>query len=122
MRGRNVAKHQPDDLRKTERFPVEASVAFSGVEYIREGEGIVYNLSRGGCAIRSKHNVQPGIYLSLRLHLPDAATPVIIDMAVARWTVSQRFGLEFMLMDEGEAARLSRFLTSLESRAKGLAS
>lgn len=107
-------------LRKSRRFPVEASVAFSGVELIREGEGTAYNLSRGGCAIRSKHTVQPGIYLSLRLHLPDAAAPMIIDLAVARWTESQQFGLEFMLMHEEEAARLSRFLTSLVSRAKSL--
>lgn len=117
-----MARHQSDDLRKTERFPVEASVAFSGVALIREGEGTVYNLSHGGVAIRSKHTVQPGMYLSLRLHLPDAATPVIIDMAVVRWTESQQFGLEFMLVDKGEEARLSRFLTSLVSRPRGLAS
>lgn len=111
-----MARQHSVELRKAKRFPVEASVAFSGVEFIREGEGTVYNLSRGGCAIRSKHTVQPGTYLSLRLHLPDATPPVIIDMAVARWTQPQQFGLEFMLMREEEESRLSRFLAVLEAR------
>lgn len=112
-----MAKQHSVEIRKTKRFPVEASVAFSGVELIREGEGTVYNLSRGGCAIRSKHTVQPGTYLSLRLHLPDATTPVIIDMAVARWMQTHQFGLEFMLVHEGEASRLSQFMATLESRS-----
>lgn len=113
-----MAKRQTVELRKAKRFPVEASVAFTGVELIREGEGVVYNLSKGGCAIRSKHLVWPGIYLSLRLHLPRATEPVIIDMAVVRWAEAQQFGLEFMLVKEGEEARVSRFLTALESRPR----
>ncbi len=101
------------DLRKSKRFPLEASVAFSGVEVIHEGEGTLYNLSSGGCAVRSKTAVQTGTYLSLRIRVPNRSSPLLVQLASVRWTDRQEFGLQFLLLQSDEQACLADLLAKL---------
>jgi hypothetical protein len=101
------------ELRKSKRFPLEASVAFSGVEVIHEGDGTLCNLSRGGCAVTSKTVVQTGTYLSLKIHLQDRTSPLLVQLATVRWTSRHRFGLQFLLLETEEQTRLTNLLAKL---------
>lgn len=96
------------DLREHQRIPVVLPVSFSGDQII--GEGQVLNISPCGCGIESDRNVQKGTFLDLRVQLPESETPIEVDLAAVRWSLGQRFGLEFLRMRSEEQARLRRIL------------
>ena len=102
------------DERQAPRFKVRLPIAFLG--YNLTGEGIVVNLSLGGCGFESDQNVQQGKELTLRIFMPDQDAPVVVDRAQVRWTVRGLFGLEFLAMQPEEQERLRRFVSTLEAR------
>jgi hypothetical protein len=108
-----MAADRSVELRKSKRFPLEASVAFSGVEVIHEGDGTLYNLSSGGCAVTSKTAVHTGTYLSLRIHLQNRSSPLLVQLATVRWTNRHQFGLQFLLLQPDEQTRLANLLGKL---------
>jgi len=101
------------DKRQAPRFKVRLPIAFLG--YNLTGEGIVVNLSLGGCWIESDQNVQQGKELSLRILMPDQDAPLVVNRAEVRWTVRGLFGLEFLAMPQEEGARLRRVVSTLKS-------
>jgi len=100
------------DLRKVRRADVQYSVAFSGDGLT--GSGLVYNMSTGGCAIRSESSLQKGAYLALQIELSGQATPLVVDMAVVEWAHRSEFGLRFISMQDAETSRLRNTLGVLE--------
>ena len=80
------------------------------------GEGIVVNLSLGGCLIRSGQKVQRGECLALRIFIPDQDSPLVVDQAEVRFSGRRLYVLEFLRMQPEEQARLHRFLDTLEKR------
>jgi hypothetical protein len=100
------------DLRKIRRADVQCAVTFSGDRLA--GSGMVYNLSTGGCAIRSERSLQKGAYLALRVELPGQAVPLAVDMAVVEWAHQSEFGLRFISMQDAETSRLRNTLGALE--------
>jgi hypothetical protein len=108
-----MAEGRSAELRKSKRFLLEASVAFTGVEVIHEGEGTLYNLSSSGCAVRSKSAVQTGTYLSLRIHVPNRSSPLLVQLAAVRWTDRHQFGLQFLLLQPDEQTCLAELLAKL---------
>jgi len=82
------------------------------------GEGIVYDLSTGGCAVESQVNVLIGDNLALQLYLPDRqapTTPLMVEVAAVRWTIQQKFGLEFIRMPVMDQKRLRRYVKTLQT-------
>ena len=80
------------------------------------GEGIVVNLSLGGCAVDSEQNVQEGKYLTLRIFIPDQDAPLVVDRAQVRWSAGRLFALEFLALQPQEQERLGRFVSTLETQ------
>ncbi|HKN86577.1 MAG TPA: PilZ domain-containing protein [Nitrospiraceae bacterium] len=92
------------------RFQVNHAVIFTGRV---EGQGVVSNLSLGGCHIQSSHLVRPDTYLTVLLTLPDIVQPLKINVAVVRWTRPGVFGLEFRYVEQSVRERLARYLSML---------
>jgi c-di-GMP-binding flagellar brake protein YcgR len=98
--------------RKYPRFAVHFPIAFGGDQ---EGEGIVSNLSLGGCHVLSDTVVGRKDYLTIRLYHSFEKPPIKIDVAAVRWSGVTGFGLEFLSIMAAEQEKLSRFLETLQS-------
>ena len=75
-----------------------------------EGEGVILNLSPGGCKITSDVGVKVGDAMSLILLLPGESSPTAVDLALVRWGRDACFGVEFVSMGMVEQARLRQFV------------
>lgn len=95
------------DQRKYPRKKVRLPGSLRGAELFTEG--ILVDLSRGGCAFRGNSAPQVGDFLEVEIHLSEDESPVKIEVAVVRWTADQEFGLEFLLMPAGEGERLRQY-------------
>ena len=101
------------DRRLATRFKVHLPISFSRDSHT--GEGVVVNLSLGGCTIESEQKVQRWKYLTLRIFLPNQDAPLVVDRAQVRSPRSRRLlVLEFLAMQPQEQARLHRFVSALE--------
>ena len=92
------------------RFQVNHAVVFTGRV---NGQGVVSNLSLGGCHIQSSRLVRPDTYLTVLLTLPDIVPPLKVNVAVVRWTRPGVFGLEFRYVEPAVHDRLARYLSML---------
>ena len=102
------------DRRLAPRFKVHLPISFSGDSLT--GEGIVVNLSVGGCAVESERKVQRWKYLTLRIFLPNQDAPLVVDRAQVRSSHRrQLLPLEFLDMQPEEQARLHRFVSALDA-------
>lgn len=72
------------------------------------------DLSMGGCRVQSDATVQTGAYLELRVYLPQQDSPLKIDLAVARWSIGQECGLEFIRLQTEQQERLRQLVQSFE--------
>lgn len=110
------------EARRVPRFEVPAA-AFCRVRFPAslqgeaEGDCVVVNLSLKGCRVAGDLDVEVGGYLSIHLHVPNQATPIVVDLAGVRWATDHACGLEFVSMWPGEEQRLGRFLRDLEMGA-----
>ena len=89
--------------------PFAPTISFNGDT---EGEGIVLDLSLGGCKISSEVVVNVGDAMSLIILLPGAPCPTAVDLVLVRWRKDLCFGVEFVSMGTVEHNRLSQFLAS----------
>jgi hypothetical protein len=80
-----------------------------------EGEGTVFNLSYGGCAIRSYAQLQKGSYIQLQVYLPARMTRLVVELAPVRWTTQHAFGLEFITMAPMDQALLQEYISVLKA-------
>ena len=107
-----------DEQRQFPRFLVHFPMYLLIVDGVVIGNGTGYDLSAGGCAVASQVNVGKGEYVALQLYLPDHQTPTIVlrvDVAVIRWIIQQKLGLEFIRMASGDQQRLRRYVTTLQT-------
>lgn len=107
----------PIESRMSKRFHVQIPVSFTLEEQSVEGNGIVYNLSTGGCKVTSATPVSTGLYLIIRLHLPTDPSPLEVRLAVIRWAMAGDFGMAFLSIGSDQHERLQRFLNALETNA-----
>jgi len=96
--------------RKYQRYGVSFPISFEGDE---EGEGIVTNVSMGGCQVTCQRGVGRRAYLSALLCLSDGERPVKIHVAVVKWSSERGFGLQFRWLDSKEEHRLSQYMAQL---------
>lgn len=97
------------DRRRHPRVPVRYLGTFSTMQRAA-GEGIVLDLSLGGCRVESSRDVRLGTELALRISLPNQVTPLAVDQAIVRWGHGHQFGLCFMSLRPEEQARLRRLV------------
>jgi hypothetical protein len=100
-----------EDRRQHPRLPVRYFGTFSTVQRTA-GEGIVMDLSLGGCRVESSTYVQLGTELGLDISLPNQVTPLAVDRAMILWGRGHQFGLCFMSLRPEEQARLRRLVPS----------
>lgn len=106
-----------DERRQFPRFLVQFPICVLK-DGVMIGDGTVYDLSAGGCAVESQVNVLKGDYVALQLYLPDhqaPTTPLRVDVAAVRWTIQQKFGLEFISMPSEDQQRLRRYAKTLQT-------
>ena len=98
------------------RVRVEFEGGASGHEV--NGEGHSTDLNVTGCSVESTLGLSPGIYLTLRIYLPDSAQPVNVTLARVRWTNDTSFGVEFIQLPHNDQLRLTELtLDTLEDEA-----
>lgn len=103
------------DLRKSPRFSVGIRVAFWGD--VSEGQGMIRNISMGGCAIESEVTPNTATYLKLSLLLPNVRSSLIVDLAPVRWSSYGHFGVEFIRMENDAQMVLRSFVGGLHAGA-----
>ncbi|MGH7231464.1 MAG: PilZ domain-containing protein [Nitrospiraceae bacterium] len=104
--------------RKSPRFVVELPVSFTG-DY--GGAGMVTNLSIGGCDIdRADVAMEVNAMLTLHLYLSSWDAPIQVDAARVSWTMGNKFGLEFLSIEEKEHERLHRYIASVSSSRRNM--
>ncbi len=88
-----------------------------GSTEILEGEGIVLDISQGGCRVSSEQRIKLEQPYSLILQLPSYPKPVAIDSAIPRWIDQEAFGVMFIAMQQQQERFLQEFLQSLREDA-----
>jgi|SRR5262245_26757724 len=109
MRAMEPTVEQRKHSRYIGSFYRSVSVSADGV---RLGEGVVLNISLGGCRVMSGIHIPFGIPIGLHLWL-DQHPPIYVPRAVVRWEADCVFGLKFNELPELESARLTRLLWTL---------
>ena len=100
------------EQRKFRRIPVELHCLFSA-EGPEEWSGTAVNLSREGCAIRSRTPVKKGDTLGVLIFPSASQTPLEVGVAPVRWSTNEQFGVEFLTLTPRETTRLQDLLTHI---------
>ena len=72
--------------------------------------GSTVNLSTSGCAIAGAQVPERGQHVSLWLQAPKPYTPIKIELAVVKWSVSGMYGIEFIRFNPAGRTRLLNYL------------
>jgi hypothetical protein len=89
------------------RFPVTVS----GPDV--SGQGVLLNISMGGCSFHTSANLSNGMILKLGLQISNDVAPVIVDAAVVRNVRSGAVGVEFLQWQQSERERLQLFIRGM---------
>jgi CheY-like chemotaxis protein len=117
-----VLKHtkrtmEVDERRQFPRCLVQFPIfLFQGGVLIGDGTG--FDLSAWGCTVASQTKVGTGDQVALQLYLPDhedPTTPLMVELAAVRWTIQQKFGLEFTSLTSGGQQRLRQYVATLQT-------
>jgi PilZ domain len=99
--------------RKHPRFSVSLSSTLVYKDHFHH-TGSVRNLSVKGCRIDSVISPFTGMQLTVQLHVPDEAKPIVISNAAVRWSGSAGIGLEFLTVAPPHQDRLDRMIERLQ--------
>lgn len=102
------------ERRKHPRFGVKFPVTFTGETV--NGEGSALNVSRDGCLIESDTQVEQGVYLEIRIHVPQTLMPLEVELAAVRWVSGRVFGVEFRYMQPTQYECLEKFIAMLQTQ------
>jgi hypothetical protein len=100
-----------EDRREYDRMEMRFPVTLSGPDI--SGEGVLLNISMGGCSFHTSANLSSGMILKLGLQISNDVAPVIVDAAVVRNVRSGAVGVEFIRWQQGERERLQLFIRGL---------
>ncbi len=98
------------DRRQYLRFTVRFPVSFSGEA---RGDGMIKNVSMGGCAIETDVRLAVGKILRLQLAIPEHERPIQVEAAVVRAAHGTSTGLEFLRIAPPEKTRLTKYIAGL---------
>jgi hypothetical protein len=101
------------ESRKHPRYLGRFKSIFS-TDAVRIADGLVLNLSLGGCRLTSSTHVPSGMPIKLHIQ-PDPSSPIYISIlsAVVCWEGDAVFGLAFKELPELESATLTHLLWTL---------
>jgi hypothetical protein len=99
--------------RKHTRYVAHFSSIFS-TNGTRLEEGIVLDLSLGGCRLMSAVHVPPESPIELHIR-PHQHSPIYVRSAVVRWVGATAFGVQFNELPALDSATLTRLLSTLRS-------
>ncbi len=104
-----------EDRREYERVAVayDATLAAEREQY----QGVVTNISLGGCAAYTDAPLFPGAILQLGLKPPGYAHAITIDAALVRTSRPNNVGMEFIRFKDDERIRLKELVRSLHPAA-----
>jgi len=105
-----------DERRQFSRFWVQFPISLLQ-DGVLIGDGTGYDLSAEGCTVESQATVRTGDHVTLQLYLPDhqgQTTPLMVEVAVVRWTIQQKCGLEFISLPSEDQQRLRQHVKSLQ--------
>ena len=104
-------KRVEEDRREYERLPVNFPATFvaGGVN----GQGLVVDISIGGCSFHTEAQLAEGNILRMVLQVPNETHPVNLQAAIVRSIRSGRAGVEFLEFENGERERLQHFMRGL---------
>lgn len=99
------------EQRNHRRYPVNFQGVFSS-ETVQGEEGVVLDLSLGGCRVGSQipMPIDAAIHLQIR---PRQAAPIYIPSAIVRWVRGSTFGVQFQELAKHESRALTHLLWSL---------
>jgi hypothetical protein len=100
------------DFRRHPRFPANFGSTFSGGHFA--GQGVITNLSVGGCSIESKTVLAVKSGFALHIQLPDSPWPLQIERAVVRWARGNTYGVQFERLSRADTNRLHQLIQDLE--------
>lgn len=98
------------EYRKHKRKKLDLDVSFAGEHAV--GKGTLCNLSQGGCGVVSQQNVPVGSFLEILIHVPGGQDVIKIEVAVVRYSIPERFGLDFLQIAPGDQQKLKQLLKS----------
>lgn len=80
----------------------------------RVEEGLILDLSLGGCRVMSEMHIPPETPVELDIRA-DQQAPIHVPRSVIRWKRDSHFGLEFKEIPELQLAALTRLLWTLRA-------
>jgi PilZ domain len=101
------------EQRKHERVHVEYAASFLGGRF--DAQGVILNLSVGGCRARGAVAFKKDDCLGVLIVVPRYENPLQVVRAVVRWSTVQEFGMEFMHMEQGDQRRLRELIRALKA-------
>jgi PilZ domain len=106
------------DLRRQQRFPVHFQSVLSGQP---RGElvGMLMNLSKSGCRVKTDAKVYSGMQVSLRFDVPGETSPLCIVRAAVRWNRGGELGVGFITVAVPDQERLDQLLTRMKQELQG---
>ena len=105
------------ELRQSPRLRVRFRTSFSASE-MAAGEGLIKDISLGGCRVETSIRVHLGTELELRIAVPQGLMPVAVDRAVVRWEQDREFGVAFLSLRPSEQEHLQNLLKESGSSPK----
>ena len=107
LRGRRVPAAGAE-RRASPRIPVVYAAAFSA-DHAR-GQGVLADLSIGGCLIETANPPPTGTLLAVKLFAPDEKTPLEATASV-HWVDGKRMGIKFLRVQSQD--RLLKLLSQV---------
>ncbi len=111
-----MTKESTMEHRKHQRYPVRFKSIYS-TDGIHIEDGLVLDLSLGGCRLASPLHVPYGTPVEIHIR-PDQHAPVYVSSAIVCWGKNSHSGLAFEKLSELEVATLTRLLWSLSASQK----
>lgn len=102
------------ELRQHRRFRAQFRSHFSGNCSELPGEGVVHDLSVGGCRITSLDTVNVNDDLELYIFPDDSHAELLIQEARVCWRMGHEFGVAFIVLQPNVSKRLIQVLTALD--------
>ena len=110
------------ESRKNPRVDIACHLSFFAEgptgQVILQDKGTTCNLSWSGCSIQSPTALDKGSYLRMTIMLPGHAATLDVDLAKVRWANANGFGVEFLVFNDREQARLRGFVTSRHEESR----
>lgn len=101
-----------EDRREYQRMEMKFPVTITGQDDFR-AEGIVLNLSMGGCSVATDADLDAGMIVKMKLAITGMTQPVSVEAAIVRNFLGNVAGLEFLRWQGTERERLQLFIRGL---------